>query len=68
MYGTSDDPLFNVTDINVKLLGYTNNNTAKWYRTMKNDINYVVSHNGLAQYTELGLYKSLMKSNKPIAE
>ena len=36
---------------------------------MKNDINYVVvSHNGLAQYTELGLYKSLMKSNKPIAE
>ena len=68
MYGTESDPLINVTDINVKLLGYTNNNTAKWYRSMVNDSNYVVSHKGLAKYTELGLYKALMKSNKPIAE
>ena len=67
VYGSELDPLFNVTDINVKLLGYTNNNTAKWYRPMINDENYVVSLNGLARYTELGLYKALMKCNKPIA-
>ena len=35
---------------------------------MVNDTNYVVRRNDLAQYTELGLYKALMKSNKPIAE
>ena len=62
------DPLFNVTDINVKLLKYTNNNTAKWYRPMKNDPNFVISRNSLSRYTELGLYKALMKCNKPIAE
>ena len=68
MYGTELDPLFNVTDINVKLLRYTNNNSARWYRSMVNDENYVLRQNDLAKYTELGLYKALMKSNKPIAE
>ena len=60
--------MFNVTDINVKLLKYTNNNSARWYRSMINDENYVLRQNDLAKYTELGLYKALMKSNKTIAE
>ena len=35
---------------------------------MINDNNFVLRQNALTQYTELGLYKALMKSNKPIAE
>jgi len=35
---------------------------------MKNDTNYVSCQNDRHYYTELGLYKALMKSNKPIAE
>ena len=62
------DPLFNVTDINMKLLKYTNNNSARWYRPMINDTNFVLRQNDLIRYTELGLYKALMKCNKPIAE
>lgn len=61
--------MFNVSDINMKLLGYTNSYSARWYRSIVNDDNYVVRRNATHQfYTELGLYKALMKSNKPIAE
>tara|TARA_R110002095_G_scaffold40070_1_gene37083 strand:- start:229 stop:411 length:183 start_codon:yes stop_codon:yes gene_type:complete len=60
--------LFNVSDINIDLLKYKDSSTAKWYRSMKNNTNYVSCQNDRQQYTELGLYKALMKSNKPIAE
>ena len=31
-YGSIDEPLFKVTDINVKLLGYAKNNDARWLK------------------------------------
>ena len=62
------DPLFNVSDINIKLLKYNDSSSARWYRSMKNDSNFVAWHNAIPRYTELGLYKALMKCNKLIAE
>ena len=63
------DPLFNVTDIVVRLLQYRDSGASKWFKAMKNNKRYVTHlDGGQMKFTESGLYRALLKSNKPIAE
>jgi len=41
VYGSTDDPLFNVTDIIVKLLGYRDSSCAGWFKILRNNERYV---------------------------
>jgi len=51
------------------MLEYTNQSSAKWLKNMKNNDRYVVSNMDTGyMFTELGVYRALLKSDKPIAE
>lgn len=73
IYGTVDEPLIKCTDIIVKLLGYRDSSQSKWFANMKDNQLFVRTlqdggYPNQMYFTEIGVYKALMKSNKPIAE
>ena len=72
IYGTQNDPLIKCTDLIKSILGYRDASQAKWFKDMKNNNDYVTTlQKGVSEqmaFTEMGVYRALMKSNKPMAE
>ena len=64
VFGTIEEPLFKITDIMEKLLGYRKANSQRWFSDILKDNELVANCN----LTEEGLYECLFASKQPIAK
>lgn len=58
------------SDLLIHVLGYRDCKQASWFNKMLDNHKLVTpaNHRDDRFFTEMGIYKALMKSNKPIAE